>query len=247
MFRLTERAMPFHETAVISSEAQIGSNVEIGPFAVIGAAKINDNAVIQSHAVIGDGVTVGADVEIFPGALLGKEPAQLGVTARTARFERNVLIGRGCSIGPHAVIYCDVEIGDGTLIGDGASIREQCRIGSDCLISRHVTVNYNTRIGDRVKIMDLTHLTGNMTIEDDVFVSCLVATTNDNRIRGGYGDHVVGPVLRRQAIIGGAAVLLPGVEVGAGSFVGAGAVVTKTVPAGEMWAGNPARKLRDLG
>ena len=64
-----------------------------------------------------------------------------------------------------------------TLLGDNCSIREDCKIGNYCIISRNVSVNYNTSIGSRTKIMDNTHITGNAVIEEDVFISVLVATT----------------------------------------------------------------------
>ena len=233
--------MTFHETAVISKDAQIGDNVSIGPFAVIGAATIGADTVIHSHVVIGDGVEIGKEVEIFPGALIGREPKGAGAASRPVQFVRRLTIGDRCSIGPHAILYYDVEIGEQTLIGDGASIREQCRVGSRCIISRYVTVNYNTIIGDRVKVMDLTHLTGNMVLEDDCFVSCLVATMNDNVIREGFGDHVVGPVIESGAIVGGGAILLPAVRIGKDAFVCAGSTLTRDVPPGETWVGSPAR------
>lgn len=234
--------MAFHETAVISTEAKIGANVSVGPFAVIGAATIGDNCLIHSHVVISDGVEIGADVEIFPGALIGREPKGAGAASRPVQFVKRLQVGDRCSIGPHAILYYDVEIGTDTLIGDGASIREQCRIGSRCIISRYVTINYNAIIGDRVKVMDLTHLTGNMVLEDDCFVSCLVATMNDNVVREGFGDHVVGPTIGTSAIIGGGAILLPKVRIAEGAFVGAGAVVTRNIEPGETWVGNPARQ-----
>ena len=234
--------MAFHETALISTDAKIGANVSIGPFAVVGAATIGNNTIIHSHAVIGDGVEIGEDVEIFPGALIGREPKGAGAASRPVIFVKRLKIGDRCSIGPHSILYYDVEIGEQTLIGDGASIREQCRIGSRCIISRYVTVNYNTIVGDRVKVMDLTHLTGNMVLEDDCFVSCLVATMNDNVIREGFGDHVVGPVVEAGAIVGGGAILLPATRIGKDAFVGAGAVVTKNVAAGSQVAGIPARR-----
>lgn len=231
-----------HETALISSQAQIGANLSVGPFAVIGAARLGDDVIIHSHVVIGDGVELGSGVEIFPGAVVGREPKGAGAASRPITFVKQVKIGNECSIGSHAILYYDVEIGEGTLIGDGASVREQCRVGSHCIISRYVTINYNTKVGDRVKVMDLSHLTGNMVLEDDTFVSCLVATVNDNVIRAGFGSHVVGPTIRKAAIIAGNATVLPAVEIGAGAVVGAGAVATKDVPAGETWLGNPARK-----
>ena len=233
--------MTFHETAVISKDAQIGANVSVAPFAVIGAATIGDNTIIHSHAVIGDGVEIGGDVEIFPGALIGREPKGAGATSRAVEFVKRLKIGDGCSIGPHAILYYDVEVGEQTLIGDGASIREQCRIGSQCIISRYVTVNYNTIIGDRVKVMDLSHLTGNMVLEDDCFVSCLVASMNDNAIRAGFGDHIVGPIIRKGAVIGGGVILLPTAVIGEKAFVAAGSTVTRDIPAGETWLGSPAR------
>jgi carbonic anhydrase/acetyltransferase-like protein (isoleucine patch superfamily) len=133
--------------------------------------------------VIADGVVLGDNVEVFPGAFIGREPKGAVRRARQPVFDRRVRIGANTSVGPHAVIYYDVEIGESTLIGDGASIREQCRIGERCIISRYVTINYNTTIGDRTKIMDLTHITGNCVIGADVFVSILVGLHERQRDR----------------------------------------------------------------
>lgn len=238
----------YHETAIISPKAQLGANVSIGPYSVIGAASIGDDSIVHAHAYIGDGVEIGNGVEIFPGAVIGREPKATGAASRSVKFLPFVKIGANCSVGAHAIIYYGVEIGVHSLIGDGASIREQCQIGSYCIISRYVTLNYNVCVGDRVKIMDQTHLTGNMKIENDVFISCLVGTMNDNSIRRGFGDHIVGPTVRRGAVIGGGAILLPAVEVGRDAFVGAGAVVTRDIPANEVWVGNPARlKIQSSG
>ena len=191
--------------------------------------------------VISDGVRLGDQVEVFPGAFIGKEPKGAGALARQPKFEHSIVVGDQCSIGPNSVIYFDVEIGRNTLIGDGASIREQCRIGEFCIVSRYVTINYNTRIGDRTKIMDATHITGNSEIGSDVFISILVGTTNDNVVRSGYGAHITGPIIEDEVIIGAGASLLPGVRLGKGSTVGAGSVVTKDVSAGATVVGAPAK------
>lgn len=224
---------------------QIGSGVVVHDFAVVGAdVRLGDNVIIHPHVVVAPGVTIHDDCEIFPGAFLGKEPKGAGATARLPTFERRLVIGAGCSIGPHAVIFYDVEIGERTLLGDGASIREQCRIGTRCIISRYVTVNYNTRVGDRTKVMDMTHLTGNMSVGNDVFISTHVATTNDNHLgTGGYSAReAIGPLIEDGAMIGAGAVLLPGVRVGARATVGSGAVVTRDVPPGVTVLGVPARE-----
>lgn len=227
----------------------VGEGCVVHDFAVVReGARLGAGVVVHPHAVIGDGVELDDGVEVFPGAVLGKEPKGAGATARMPQFERRVRIGAHTSIGPHAVVFYDVEIGDHTLLGDGASVREQCRIGARCILSRYVTVNYHTTIGDRVKIMDLTHLTGNMVIEDDVFVSTLVGSVNDRAIgRSGYDEAAIrGPHLQAGSSIGAGAMLLTGVVVGQGAVVAAGAVVTKDVAPRTLVMGAPARLVRHL-
>jgi acetyltransferase-like isoleucine patch superfamily enzyme len=233
-----------HSTAIISPNARIAAGVSIGPYSVIGAAEIGPDCVIHPHVVIGEGVRLARAVEVFPGAYVGKEPKGAGALARQPVFERTVLIGDACSIGPHAVVFYDVVIGSNTLLGDGASVREKCRIGSRCILSRYVTVNYETIIGDGTKVMDNSHITGNSTIGRNVFISVMVGTTNDNVIRVGFADHIVGPVIEDNAVIGVGASLLPGVRLGAGCTVAAGAVVTRDVESSTLVAGVPARFVR---
>ena len=235
-----------HSTAIISDEATIGTNVSIGPYSIIGNAIIGDDCIIHAHVVIEDGIKLGSGVEVFPGGFLGKEPKGPGVLARKPVFEKTIVIGNGCQIGPHAIIYYDVQIGCESLIGDGASIREKCLIGSRCIVSRYVTVNYNTIIGDGTKIMDNTHITGNSKIGNNVFISTLVGLTNDNVIRAAFADHIVGPIIEDNAIIGVGASVLPAVRIGQGAIVGAGSVVTKNVAARTLVMGVPAKFVRTI-
>lgn len=230
---------------VIGSDCRIGAGVRVAPFAVIGnQCVLGDGCVIHPHVVIADGVRLGSGVEVFPGAVIGREPKGAGVTARPVEFERWVRIGDQCSIGPHAVIYYDVEIGPFCLIADGASIREQTRIGDHTIIGRYVAVNYAARIGSRCKIMDLSIVTGKAVIEDDVFIAQLVGTSNDNRLIGAYVDaEIAGPHIGRHAVIGIGATLLPGVHIGCGAQIAAGAVVTRDVGDKQVVAGVPAKPM----
>lgn len=236
-----------HPTAIVAANAQLGKDVKIGAHCYIEGAVIGDNVIIHPNVVIYEGVKIADGVEIFPGAFIGKEPKGAGAVARQPIFERKITIGKNSSIGPHAVIFYDVEIGENTLLGDGASIREKCRIGSYCILSRYVTVNYNTTIGSRTKIMDNTHITGNCTIGDDVFISIMVGTTNDNVVRGDFDEkRIVGPIIEDGVVIGVGASLLPGVRIGTGAMVAAGSVVTKDVAPKTLVAGVPARFVKTL-
>jgi len=241
--------MPFFisDTAVVQTRT-IGSNVSIQEFAVIREdVMIGDHVVIHPHVVIESGVTIGNNVEIFPGAYIGKVPKGAGVLAREPYYEKKIVIGDHSLIGTHAIIYYDVTIGNATLIGDGASLREQVKIGNASIIGRYVTINYNVTIGNKVKIMDHTWLAGNMVIGNDVFISGCVGTANDNSFgKVGYNEqHVVGPHIEDGVAIGLGALILPHVQIGCGATVGAGAVVTKDIPKNTLWYGNPARCKRD--
>jgi len=233
--------------AVVQTD-DLGESVTIAEFAVVRpGARIGSGVVIHPHVVIEPGVILEDGVEVFPGAYIGKEPKGAGVLARTLTFQRWVRVGRNSSIGPHAVLYYDVEIGVSALIGDGASIREQTRIGDYTVVGRHVTVNYNTVIGQQVKIMDHSWLAGNMKIGNRVFISGGVFTANDNAIGliSNYEEErIVGPVIEDDVAIGVNAVLLPHTVIGQGAIVGAGALVTKNVEAGTVVMGVPARFVR---
>jgi acetyltransferase-like isoleucine patch superfamily enzyme len=240
--------MQIHPTAVVGN-ATLGADVRIGEYAVIrDGVSIGAGSVIHPHVVIESGAVIGANVEIFAGSLIGKEPKGAGATARTAgNVARRIVIGDGCSIGPRATLFYDVELGSQCLIGDGASIREGARIGDRCLLSRYVTLNYNVTIGAGTKVMDLTHLTGNCVVGRDVFISTHVSTTNDNALgKQGYEDgKILGPRFGDNCVVGANSVFLPGVEVGAGAVVASGAVVTKSVAEGSRVFGIPARTRGD--
>lgn len=229
--------------AVIETD-QIGDNVTIREYAIVRrGAVIGKNVIIHPFVIIEAGVRIGDDVEIFPGAYIGKPPRGVGAMTRPMNFAAKIDVGDGCVIGPNAIIYYDVQIGPQTLISDGASIREQSKIGSRCIIGRYVTVNYATLIGDHVKVQDHTWLAGNMRIGDRVFISGGVTTANDNLMgAAGYVEEdIIGPTIENGVRIGAGAIILPKVRVEENSLIGAGAVVTKDVPAGQTAKGVPAR------
>lgn len=234
--------------AIIESN-DIGSNVTIMENVIIrDNVIIGNNVKIHPNVIVESGVKIGDNTEIFPGTLIGKEPKGAGATTRPVEFKHEIEIGKNCSLGPNAIIYFDVKIGNQTLIGDGASVREQVRIGQKCLIGRYVTINYNTKIGNRSKIMDLSHITGNCLIGDNVFISIHVSTVNDNVVIGREykEEDIRGPVIEDDATIGANAIILPNIRIGKSSMVGAGSVVTKNVTKNVLVIGSPARVVRNI-
>jgi UDP-2-acetamido-3-amino-2,3-dideoxy-glucuronate N-acetyltransferase len=157
-------------------------------------------------------------------------------------------VGKNTFIADTAIIYHDVQIGDNSKVFDLVVLREGTRIGNNTTIGNAVCGEPEVIIGDYCSINTQTHLTGGIIIGDRVFFGPNVTTTNTRRISFGRPYDVVreAPIIKYGARIGGGAVILAGVTVGEQAMVGAGAVVTKDVPAREIWVGNPARKLRNV-
>jgi UDP-3-O-[3-hydroxymyristoyl] glucosamine N-acyltransferase len=234
-----------HPSAAVESDA-IGAGASIGEFAVVRAgAKVGEGAIIHPNVVIEPGVEIGAGTEIMPGAHIGRRPKAVGAVGRQPTFRETLSIGAGCAIGPNAVIYYEVQIGDEVLIAEGASIRERTQIANGCVIGRNTTTDSETEIGERARIMSNVVLVARIKIEKGVFIGPSVVTTNDDAMgREGFSEEALEPqTIEEGAAIGGNATLLPGIRIGRGATVGAGSVVTKDVAAGTTVVGVPARPL----
>ena len=146
------------------------------------------------------------------------------------------------SIHPLADVQSD-DIGPGTRVWQFAVVLKGARIGRDCNICAHTFVENGVTIGDRVTVKSGVYLWDGVTVEDDVFIGPQAAFTNDRKPRSRVRAPFEPTLLKAGCSIGAGAVILPGVTIGRGAMIGAGAVVTKSVPDGETWAGNPARPL----
>jgi acetyltransferase-like isoleucine patch superfamily enzyme len=202
--------------------------------------EVGDNVVIYPGTLIGDGCRIADNV------VLGKQPA---LSPRsTARREQlpPLELGPGTVVSTGAIVFAGTKIGARAVVGDQACVRERCVVGDDVVIGRGSLVENDTTIGALTRIQANAYVTAYSTLEDNVFIAPCVTTTNDNYMGRTERRHALmrGPTIRRGARVGGAAVLLPGVEIGEEAFVGAGAVVLEDVPPRTVVVGNPARALR---
>ena len=203
---------------------------------------------IAATAVVYPGTVIGEGCRILDYAVVGKQPT-LSARSTAGREELPPLeLGAGTILSTGAVVFAGTKVGANAIIGDQACLRERCTIGDDVVIGRGSLVENDTAVGARTKIQADAYVTAYSTLEEDVFIAPCVVTTNDNFMGRTERRHelIKGPTIRRGARVGGGAILCPGIEVGEEAFVGAGAVVTKDVPARKLVVGNPARVLRDV-
>jgi len=156
------------------------------------------------------------------------------------------MAGEFCLIAPDVELGRDVRIyGFVNLYG--------CRVGDETRIGAFVEIQKGVSVGARCKISSHTFVCEGVTIEDEVFVGHGVMFINDRLPRATRADgtpqteadwKLEPTVVRRGASIGSNATILCGVEIGERAVVGAGAVVTKSIPADAVVAGNPARIIR---
>jgi UDP-2-acetamido-3-amino-2,3-dideoxy-glucuronate N-acetyltransferase len=151
-------------------------------------------------------------------------------------------------------IAADVKLGTDVKIFDFVNLYG-CEIGDETKIGAFVEIQKGARIGRRVKISSHTFICEGVAIEDHVFVGHGVVFINDRYPRAVTADGelqterdwtVIPTIVRRGATIGSGSTVLCGLEIGEDAIVGAGSVVTRSVPARTIVAGNPARVLREI-
>jgi UDP-2-acetamido-3-amino-2,3-dideoxy-glucuronate N-acetyltransferase len=232
--------------AHVDSGALLGRGVSVAPGAVIYArAVLGDNTVVGAGSVIHAGVQLGAGCVIEDLVVLGKRPRLRPGSSAAGVALPDLVLGSGVTVCCGAVVYAGAAVGAGAIIGDQAQVREGSVVGERSVVGRASCVDFSARVGDRVSIQTGVYVTSYAVVEDDVFLGPGVLMTNDDTMgRHPKGERLHAPIVRRAARIGGAVVMVPGVEIGEEAFVGAGAVVTRDVAARESVLGIPARAVR---
>ena len=205
--------MAIHPTAVVMEGARLGSDVEIGAYAVV-----------HRDADLADGVVIGAFCSIAEPTPLAEGPLVLGPRAHVRSHSilyRGSTVGADLRTGHHVVVRERSQLGDRVQVGSYTELQGDLSIGNDTRTQSSVFVPKHSRIGRCVWLMPR---------------ACL---TNDPHPPSDFSDK--GVVLEDYVVICASATVLPGVVVRRGAVVAAGSVVTRDVEPGMLVAGVPAR------
>lgn len=139
------------------------------------------------------------------------------------------------------------NIGENTLVWQYTVVLKDAAIGDNCNINCQVFIENDVIIGNNVTVKPGVQLWDGIRIEDNVFIGPNVTFTNDRYPRSKqYPEEFQQTIVKKGASIGANATILGGITIGEHALIGAGSVVTKNVPANELWVGNPAKKLKNI-
>jgi len=209
---MREKWSPEFSDAFVSSKAQLGNGVEIGP-----------------GAVVHDNVRLGDRVRVGPHCILGQ--AGPGTPDGT-------VIGEEATIRSHAVIYAGCSFGRGLETGHHVVIRDGTRAGENLRVGNFSDIEGQCAIGDYCRFHGYVHVGRGSTIGNFVWLYSLSIGTNDPLPPSEVHDPVT---IEDGAVVCVGAILMPGTHLGTGAFVCAGARAEGAVPAGAVIDGPDGR------
>ena len=183
-------------------------------------------------------VHLGRDVQIDDFCIIGR-PAR-----GRAPGDEQLSIGDESVVRSHTVLYAGATIGRRFQSGHGVLIREDTVIGDDCSIGSGSVIEFAVRIGDNVRLHSQCFIAEYSVLEAGCWLGPRVVVTNAVYPAGPRTKQTLQPVhIKSKARVGANVTLLPGIVLGVGCLVGAGAVVTRDVADDTVVAGNPARPI----
>lgn len=202
-----------HPTALISSEAEIGDGVAIGPYSIV-----------EGNTQIGAGTTIGSH-------------CHLGVPSLLAA-SCTLSIGSDSTIRSHSVFYQGSTFGDNLTTGHHTTVRENTNAGVNLQVGSYSDIQGSCDIGDFVRLHSNVFVSQGTRIGDFVWLFPHVVITDDPHPPS---ESLTGCVINNYAAIGAKAVLMPETHVGEGALVAAAARAQGVVPADQICIGNPGK------
>lgn len=139
------------------------------------------------------------------------------------------------------------KIGKGTKIWQFSIVLKNAQIGNNCNINSHCFIENDVIIGNNVTIKCGVYLWDGLRLFDNVFIGPNVTFINDKYPRSkNYPERFLQTILEENVSIGAGSIIMGGIKIGKNSMVGAGSLVTKSIPANQLWYGNPAKYIRRI-
>ncbi len=153
--------MKIHPTATVSPQAELGANVEIGPYCIVEAgAQIADDCHLLAHASIKSGTRIGSGTTVCESAILGGLPQHMNTTTEPG----TVVIGSRNVIREHATVHRAMHAEGQTTIGDDCLLMVGAHVAHDCCVGNQVILTNGVMLGGHVQIGDRVCLGGNAAV-----------------------------------------------------------------------------------
>ncbi len=147
----------------------------------------------------------------------------------------------------HSLSDCQASVPETTNIWQFCVVLPNARIGENCNVCSHCFIENDVVIGNNVTIKCGVQIWDGIRVEDNVFIGPNVTFTNDRFPRSKqYPEKFENTIIRKGASLGAGCTVLCGIEIGENAMIGAGSVVTKNIPANELWVGNPAHFVKKI-
>ncbi len=245
-------------TILFDDHGNITQTIEINPAKGIYGMEIEPD--IWHSFVVLESNTVIYEIKEGPFSPIGPEDMAPWApkpeeTVAAQKYIQHLLSHRPPTYEAHftAEIAPTASIGNKTIIENNTIIGKNAKIGEQCKIHRNIYIDDNVEIGNKVKIQDNVMVPHGVTIEDGVFIGPGVAFTNDKwprsitekgELKTSTDWECTKTLVKYGASIGANATIVCGITIGEWAMIGAGAVVTKDVPAHALVIGNPAHIVR---
>lgn len=153
--------MKIHPTAIVSPEARIASDVEIGPFSVVeSGVVIESGCSLASRVTVKSGVYLGENNTVCEGVVLGGKPQHIHLSEECG----GVKIGRNNIIRENSTVHCAMYPEKYTLVGDNNFLMVNAHVAHDCVVGNHVILTNNAMLGGHVRVEDRANVSGGVAV-----------------------------------------------------------------------------------
>jgi len=227
---------------VIGDNVIFGENITIRHNCIVeDNVIIGNNCFVDSNTIIRSGVTLGENTTVGSNCIIGEY--WMDFFEEHKLHEHPLTIGKNSLIRSGSIIYAGSSIGDNFQTGHQVTIREKTQIGDHVSVGTFSDIQGNCTIGNYVRLHSNVHIGQLSRVDDFVWIFPYVVLTNDPTPPS---ENFIGVHIHSFAIVATGAIIMPGIDVGQDSLIGAGAIVTRSVEKYKVVVGNPAKTISDV-